>query len=101
MTWQQVSCTAFTEGPMHLGIMPGGNSYYSQFVLSNAAQQVTGGSINRQALKAASNGRWELSNNGKELDMGVPLQLDLTGAEGGKMQAELQSWTSQTLGGQF
>jgi hypothetical protein len=97
VVWEQTACRNHTEGNMYLWTGPGGNSYWRQLTLSNAAQAVASVWINNEALQQGENDRWMWANNGQLLNESNPFLLTVTGMDGTTVHAELTALTSQQL----
>jgi len=101
VTWTPVSCEENTEGAMYLTVLPGGNDYFYQFSISNAAKHVAEVSVNGNSL-SNENGRWTWTSNGQKLDVQIPMKMELVAAgDGRRVTTELQELASQSLNVQF
>jgi len=86
---------------MYLTVLPGGNDYFYQFSISNAAKHVAEVSVNGNSL-SNENGRWTWTSNGQKLDVQIPMKMELVAAgDGRRVTTELQELASQSLNVQF
>ena len=100
VAWAPVPCRPLTEGSIHLRVLPGGNSYFQQIALANAAQGVVGVSINTRELRRSGE-LWQLSGDGAELDLTAPVQVFIVGEDGEEVLAQVAALESQFLGVQL